>query len=71
MKCAQCGSEAVAICKFCGRAVCAAHLKTAGYASGFGRVNKDGPLVRAAEAGILVADAAWCGQCKVEYMQTY
>ena len=71
MKCLECKADAHAICKFCGRAVCEAHMTTKRYATGFGRVNKDALIMGGAEVGITVEDAVWCGKCRVEYQKTY
>jgi hypothetical protein len=71
MKCAQCGSEAVAICKFCGRAVCKEHVRTKTYASGYGQKIKDNLWPSGSPTGLIISDAAWCGQCNVDYQKTY
>jgi hypothetical protein len=41
MKCAICASDAAAICKFCGRAVCSGHPQTKSHASGYEQKIKD------------------------------
>ena len=71
MKCAECGSDAVAICKFCGRAVCADHLRNKDYASGFGTKVKANLWPSGSPTGLTVRRAAWCGHCDVEYQKTY
>lgn len=42
MKCFECGDDAVAICKFCGRAVCSPHARQEVYVTGFTGVG--GPI---------------------------
>jgi hypothetical protein len=71
MKCTRCGADAAAICKFCGRAVCAEHIRTKSYASGFGHKVKSYLWQSGSQTGVLVSDAVWCGQCEVEYQKTY
>ena len=60
MKCIECGADATAICKFCGRAVCTEHTQEAAYPSGFPRR----PFTRPMNS-VVVEDAAWCGTCQV------
>lgn len=57
MKCSQCNKEAVAICKFCGRAVCKKHLKIKPYVTAAYDENKDAPKF------LVVEDAIWCAKC--------
>ena len=71
MKCAKCGADAVAVCKFCGRGVCPKHLKTKEYASGYGQKVKANLWPSGSQTGLSARDAAWCGQCDVEYQKTY
>jgi hypothetical protein len=71
MKCAQCGSDAAAICKFCGRAICTEHLRTKEYASGFGQKLHEQFLPSGSPTGLIISDAAWCGECHVKYQETY
>ncbi len=62
MKCVQCGRDAVAVCKFCGRAVCKDHIK-------------EGPILRqgihcegaigAEKEWLEISKAVWCGTCHV------
>lgn len=62
MKCFLCGKDAVAICRFCGRAVCKEHVK-------------EGPVVRqgiycGAALGVErewleIHRAVWCGVCEI------
>lgn len=58
MKCIHCGKEAEAICRWCGRAVCSAHIKTMTYIISVYVGGKKVPK------SLVVADAVWCGQCK-------
>ena len=60
MKCNECGADATAICKFCGRAVCDEHTQEMAYPSGyprraFGRRNN----------AVRIENAVWCGRCDV------
>ncbi|MFG0250359.1 MAG: B-box zinc finger protein [Phycisphaeraceae bacterium JB051] len=62
MKCVNCQSEAEAICKFCGRAVC---MNCAGE-----RVHKSGVaqskhFTQSPRSCIVVNNAIWCRQCQV------
>ncbi len=67
MKCIECGSDAVAICKFCGKAVCKEHVKTnlfiSGYSAKMGSWNMEKNAVR-------IEDAIWCGTCHPDYRMT-
>lgn len=59
MKCIHCENEARGICRFCGRALCNAHMReTLPYIVtifvGEGNTPK----------AVVVADALWCGFCK-------
>lgn len=67
MKCAECGEEASAICKFCGRAVCKEHIKTDLYVSGYS--SKAGFYSLSSNA-VRVEDAVWCGTCHPVYKTT-
>lgn len=58
MVCHKCGQQAMGICKFCGRAVCANH-------------HNQMPVILAVYVGraqtpktIVVAGALWCGVCQ-------
>ncbi len=62
MKCFICEKEAVAICKYCGRAICKEHTK-------------EGPLVvhgigiggvGAHREWLEIRGAVWCGICKIK-----
>lgn len=70
MKCHACELEARAICKFCGRAVCEKHTRTARHYSGYGEKIKNALLVRGSDTAIVVKDAVHCGNCEVEYRET-
>ena len=67
MKCIECGADAAAICRFCGRAVCTEHIKTdvftSGYSGKMGWWNMEKNAVR-------VEDAVWCGVCHPDYRTT-
>lgn len=67
MKCIECEQEAQAICKFCGRAVCAEHVRQQRYPSGF--ATKLG-FWSGAQNGVAVPDAVWCGRCHPEFSGT-
>ena len=67
MKCVTCDKDAQAICKFCGRAVCADHIKESQYPSGFATKLA---FWSSARNGVVVANAVWCGKCKVDYFGT-
>jgi len=71
MKCFLCDSDAQAICKFCGRAVCRDHTKTKEFHSGYGQKVKDNLWPSGSYTGVDVSDAVWCGQCSVDYQKTY
>ena len=59
MKCIKCNNDAVAVCKFCGRAVCKTHLQTMNYiVSVYPSTSKN--VLKA----LVVADAVYCGICK-------
>lgn len=58
MKCVHCGIEAVAICRWCGRAVCGDHIKAMTYIISVYVGGKKVPK------SLVVADAVWCGTCK-------
>jgi hypothetical protein len=63
MKCFECSDDAVAICKFCGRAVCAPHARQEAYVTGFTGVG--GPISFTRNA-LRIEDAVWCGHCKLD-----
>jgi hypothetical protein len=71
MKCFSCESEARAVCAFCGRAVCREHFQTRECYSGFGRKLKDMLFPGGSKTGVIVHNAIWCGECRVELQQTY
>lgn len=58
MNCVRCNRTALAVCRFCGRAVCQDHLETKPYIvslyQGKGGIQK----------AIVVPDAIYCGLCK-------
>ena len=58
MKCVECEEEAVAICKFCGRAVCNEHIKTNVFVSGYSAV---GGFLSSTKNAFRTEDAVWCG----------
>jgi hypothetical protein len=58
MKCVHCDTEASAICRWCGRAVCESHIKTMTYIISVYVGGKKVPK------SLVVADAVWCGVCK-------
>jgi hypothetical protein len=64
MRCSECGTEAVAICKFCGRAVCGEHIKTEIFVSGYTSV---GGLFSTTQNAVRVEDAVLCGICHPIY----
>lgn len=63
MKCFQCESEAAAICRYCGRAVCKCHLKE-------GPVIRDGVYCGAAlgvkKEWLEIKGGVWCGFCQIK-----
>ena len=67
MKCVKCGTDAVAICKFCGRAVCEEHIQTQAFASGF---SAKGGFWNMQENAVRIRDAVWCGVCHPEHKTT-
>ena len=64
MKCAKCGEEAVAICKFCGRAVCNEHIETKEFMSGY---TGWGGALSLTDNAVRVEDAVWCSKCHPVY----
>ena len=58
MKCSRCDKQAEAICRFCGRAVCAAHIQTMNYIITVYMGKKMVPR------SLVVANAVFCGVCK-------
>ena len=58
MKCCRCDKQAEAICRFCGRAVCGAHIQPMNYIITV-YVGKKG-----VPRSLVVADAVFCGICK-------
>lgn len=67
MKCITCGEEAVAICQFCGRAVCQEHIQQDSFTSGF---SAKGGFWNMQENAVRVQDAVWCGVCHPEHRMT-
>jgi len=67
MKCIVCDTDAVGICKFCGRAICKEHLKTNLFITGYS--SKSGSWDFGKNA-VRVEDALWCGICHPEYKGT-
>ena len=67
MKCITCGQDAVAICKFCGRAVCQSHIQEDIFTSGF---SAKGGFWDMQENAVKVNDAVWCGVCRPEHRTT-
>ena len=67
MKCIECEEEAVAICKFCGRAVCKEHIKAKEFVSGY---TSWGGAFSSTENAVRIKDAVWCGICHPEYKTT-
>ena len=63
MKCAECGEDATAICKFCGRAVCTPHSRTEAYVTGFTGV---GGVLSSTKNALRIEDAVWCGRCTLD-----
>ena len=62
MMCFLCGKDAVAVCRYCGRAVCKDHIK-------------EGPVMRqgihcevaigAEDEWLEIGNAVWCGICHI------
>ena len=72
MKCAICASEATGICIFCGKALCADHVKAKALATGFGQKERTGLWgLGATKTGLIVKNAQWCGTCDIEEQQTF
>ncbi|MBI9043617.1 MAG: hypothetical protein JEZ06_03980 [Anaerolineaceae bacterium] len=59
MKCIRCGKDAVAVCRFCGRAVCKDHIQTMNYI-----ISVYPSMVKQVPKALVVADAVYCGICK-------
>ena len=64
MKCSKCDDDARAVCMFCGRAVCDAHIQAKRFATGFTSV---GGMLSATDNAFSVDDAVWCGTCQPRY----
>ncbi|TWT33823.1 hypothetical protein KOR34_36570 [Posidoniimonas corsicana] len=62
MKCAICNTDAQAVCKFCGRAVCGECASQREYRSGAAPKY----FTQTAKSAIIVSNAIWCRQCHVE-----
>ena len=71
MKCFKCESDARAVCRFCGRAVCSEHLEEREFYTGYGMHEADALSPYAAETGVHVRNAVWCGKCSVSFRKTY
>ena len=67
MKCITCGADAVAVCKFCGRAVCKEHIQTDTFTSGY---SAKAAFWSMAHNAVRVEDAVWCGICHPEHRTT-
>lgn len=67
MKCVRCGAEAVAVCKFCGRAVCEDHIQSGLFVSGY---SAKGGFWNMQDNAVRVADAVSCGICHPEHRST-
>ena len=59
MNCCRCEKQAEAVCRFCGRAVCADHLQTMNYI-----VTVYSSVSKQVSKSLVVADAVYCGVCK-------
>jgi hypothetical protein len=59
MVCHKCGKEAVGICKFCGRAVCADHYTTVTPTILAMYVGRD-----STPKAVVVSNVLWCGECQ-------
>ncbi|MCX6924761.1 MAG: DUF2180 family protein [Verrucomicrobia bacterium] len=71
MKCWHCDSEAKAACVFCGRGICATHMKTKEHFVGYGKKTPVNVFdTKKSPSAIHVRDACWCGVCEVEYVET-
>lgn len=72
-KCWHCENEAKAICVFCGRGICATHLKAKAHFAGYGLKNRRvfAGLFDASRTATCENDASWCGVCQVESVETY
>ena len=58
MKCIRCEKPAEAVCRFCGRAVCADHIRTMNYIISVYTSSEQ------IQKALVVADAVYCGICK-------
>ena len=58
MNCIHCERTAHATCRFCGRAVCKDHIKTAPFILSIYRGDKD------VNKAIVVTNAVYCGICE-------
>ena len=64
MKCIKCEEEARAVCQFCGRAVCKAHIQENRFVSGYRSV---GGILSFTDNAFSVDTAVWCGICRPDY----
>jgi hypothetical protein len=67
MKCVKCGEEGAAVCKFCGRVVCAEHIQESLFVTGYSAKSGWWSMT---ENAVRVADAVSCGVCHPEYRGT-
>ena len=67
MKCVECEEEAVAICKFCGRAVCKEHIQVNVFVSGY---TSWGGAFSLTNNAVRIEDAVWCGICHPIYKKS-
>ena len=69
VNCFECDGPAIAICKFCGNAVCHEHRSTGRYVTGWrawgAGTFRDFGSNRADLVEVL--DATWCGRCTVQH----
>lgn len=59
MNCCRCDKPAVAICRFCGRAVCKEHIQNLNYI-----ISVYPSMTKQVTKALVVADAVYCGICK-------
>jgi hypothetical protein len=78
MKCWHRENEAKAVCVFCGRGICAKHRKAKAHFAGYGLKTRPvlegmmpGMFVSQSPTATRVQDASWCGECRVEDVDTY
>jgi hypothetical protein len=70
MNCFECDATAVAVCKFCGNAVCHDHRAAGRYVTGWrgwgARVMTEWGEDKADL--LIIPEAAWCGRCAVQHV---